>query len=425
METSIEHSARARGLADALPLIAQMELPEPAPADPTLDTTVGADPLAALDVARRRGLDPRVVEVFYKWFEKRPLELGLFAWDVLCNSLLHDERDALLLAKLRKAARVVREVLPEPGRAFADTKKVSAHALVEKIAIPAFQALGDEEQFQVAQVNGLAALEVNLVVSEPGDKDLLLALETARRFAHYLQLAKLPTLATFYFDFLHRRGGAPVGDYLEAMLDADAHGHLPDRAQLVKKGTIDELELIGYLLGRNAVQLDTAESMISEFRKAPNPIDYAKAKPQEIAKTFQRSHLVHAELFLEEGDVPVPFAVVDEVARLHPSWRYAARVRTALGARVAKPDSAEPLALLDQFLATFGNERFMWATSWRAALGESQWLGGVRERLVREVAALPHDRAAWEALAAVNLVSDDQPAWMQAIGERVAAQCAL
>src|SRR5262249_50111428 len=88
MENSSERLARSRGLGDALPLIAKMELPAPAPADPTLDAAVGADPLAALDVARRRGLDARVVEVFFKWFEKRPLELGLFAWDVLCNALL-------------------------------------------------------------------------------------------------------------------------------------------------------------------------------------------------------------------------------------------------------------------------------------------------------------------------------------------------
>jgi hypothetical protein len=421
--STVSKQAHARGLGDCASLIDKMELPQAAPADAALGAPAATEPLAALDQARRRGLEPRLIDVLWRWLEPRPLELGLFAWDVLSNALLDPEQDAMRIARARKAARVVADVLPEPGRAFADTRRVSAAALVERVAMPAFQALGDEQQFAVAQVNGLAPLEMNIAVSEPGDADLAQALAAARRFAHYLQLARMSTLATFYFDYLRERTGQGTAEWVEALCDADAHGHYPERAQLIGRGDVEDLELIGYVLARNAVQLDRAESMQREFAEAPHPIDYKKARASEVAKTFQRSHLAYAELFLEDDALPVPFEVVQEVVKLQPAWRYAGRVRLGLAARVAGAKSHEPLALVDGFVSAFGNERFAWQHAFRAAPTDAAWLGGLRERLVREVSALPHDRAAWEALGVVHLLSDDEPSWLAAIAARAAAQC--
>lgn len=66
-----------------------------------------------------------------------------------------------------------------------------------------------------------------------------------------------------------------------------------------------------------------------------------------------------------------------------------------------------------------------WKEAWDYAPTDAEWLPGLRQRLVREVAALPHDRAAWEALGLVELLSEAAEAWMGAIANRAAAQCKL
>jgi hypothetical protein len=408
-------------------LLDKMKLPAPAEPDAGLSAPAAHDAFTALDQARRRGLDTAVIENLWKWFESRPVELGLFAWDVLCNALLDPDKDQLLLARLRKAARVVRDVLPEPGRAFADTSRVSAAELVDKIAVPPFRKLTPERQFELVNVNALAALEMYVAVSEPGDPELQKLLVASRKFAHYLQLAHLSTLATFYFDYLWKRGGQRqvLPDYVEAMLDADAHGHYPRKEELIVEGSIEEIELAGYMLSRDAVQLGTQHLMIPDFRKAPNPIDYQKGDPKELAKTFQRSHLVHAELFLDVDEQPVPFAVVQQVMISNPAWRYAGRVRLALFARVAPPQSQDLLKALDNFVAVFGNERWAWAETYEYAPTDAVWLPALEQRLVREVTELPHDRAAWEALGLVELLSEDSAEWLKGIAARAAEQCRL
>jgi hypothetical protein len=418
--------ASARGLGSCAKLVGKMELPSPAALDAGLTTPLTTDPIVALDQLRRRGLDPRLVQVFYKWLERRPLELGLFAWDVLSGSLL-PRSEELLLARLRKAAHAVTDVLPGAGRGFVDTGRLTAQELVERVAIPAFQEMEEKEQFDVVRFAGLAALEINVAVSEPGDADLARALTAARQMARYFDLAHLPTLATFYYNYLWKRAGLreAAADYVEAMLDANAHGHYPDRDQLVVQGSVEELELLGYMVGRFSVQNGQPGFARDDFRNAPNPIDYRKGKPAELAKTFQRSHLVLAELMLDTDETPVPLEVINEVVKLNPAWRYAGRVRLALLARSAPPRSQQPLQLLDSFLATFGNERWVWDEMNRYSPTETDWLDGFNERLVREVTALPHNRVAWEALGLVQLLSEDRPAWLDEIAERAAEQCRL
>src|SRR5687767_13662477 len=97
--------------------------------------------MEALDRAPRRGLDPRVTGPLWSLFEKRPVELGLFAWDLLSNSLVADGD----LERLREAARAVRDVLPAPVERFVRTDKLSAGDLVGKLAVPAFLKLGDAD----------------------------------------------------------------------------------------------------------------------------------------------------------------------------------------------------------------------------------------------------------------------------------------
>ena len=424
---SIRSEALRRGLAKCADLTEKMNLPEAVAPDAALAAPLSNDPLVALDQARRRGLHPQIAEVLWKWLEPRPLELGLFSWDVLCGSLLDPDKDQELLARLRKAACVVSDVLPEPGRAFVQTTQRSAADLVDRVAIPAFQDLGDMEQFEIARGNGLAAIEVNLVVSEPGDPDLALALVSARQFAQALHRAHMPTLATFYFNYLWKRAGKRevAADYVEVMLDAHAHGYYPKRDEILVDKTVEEAELLGYLVARNAVQFGQQAVMARDFRKAPNPVDYKKGAPAELAKTFGRSHLVHAELFLEEDELPVPFDVVQEVVKQNPSWRYAGRVRLALLARLAHKESQEPLKVLDNFLAVFGNERWAWDEMNEYAPVDAKWLYGMTQRMVREVGLSPYNRTVWEALGLIELLSDDKVIWLGDIASRAVQQCQL
>src|SRR5690242_16387098 len=120
--------ARARGLSDCASLLSDEELAAPAPGDLGPPAT---EPFAALDQLRRRGLEPQLVDVLWKWLQPRPLELGLFAWDVLNNSILRtdDER----LPRLRAAAKVVAPALPDPGRAFTNPFHRTPQQLVEEI----------------------------------------------------------------------------------------------------------------------------------------------------------------------------------------------------------------------------------------------------------------------------------------------------
>lgn len=415
--------ARALGLAGCAPLIRKMQLPPAAPLDAALSAPVSTDPSVALQQMFRRGLDPDLIDVLWKWFEKRPLERGLLAWDVLAGSLL-PINDQPRLQRFREAARLAADVL-EPGKPFVNTSKVSTRALVERVALPHFQELGDEDALQITRFNGLGALEVNVAVSEPGDPDLAEALRAAAEFARILNLAHLPTLASFYLDYLWRRAGqrARLADYIEVLCDANARHAIPRRDETLIDGTADEMELVGYMLGRLSAQ--GAHLMANDFRTAPNAIDY-KAKPAaDLAKTFQRSHLVHAELLLDDNEFPVPFEVVQEVIKLNPAWRYAARVRLALLARLARPDSAEPLKVLDNFVDVFGNERWAWDHAYRYAPTEATWTPGLRARMAREVATLPHDCAAWQAIGRVELLSDDGQEWMSEIDKRIVEQCRL
>jgi hypothetical protein len=107
--------ARKHGLATCAELISSTPALQPPDLDAALSKPPATkDPAEAIEDSRRRGLDPRLVRSLLDWFANRPLELGLFSWDVLCASLV-DVSDTGLLATLRKNAAVLRELLPAPG----------------------------------------------------------------------------------------------------------------------------------------------------------------------------------------------------------------------------------------------------------------------------------------------------------------------
>ena len=95
--------------------------------DVALDEPVTTDPVDAIDQIRRRGFDARLVRLVLGWLAGRPLELGLFSWDVLCRSLV---LDANPLRTLQSQAAIVRDLLPAPGSAYANLDRVDCLAAV-------------------------------------------------------------------------------------------------------------------------------------------------------------------------------------------------------------------------------------------------------------------------------------------------------
>ncbi len=416
-------NARARGLQTAL--LEAEQWPAPAAADPGLSEAAAGEPLAALDQLRRKGLAPELVAQFWTLFEKRPVELGLFAWDVLNSSLLVAS-DEVTIRRVRAAARVVREVLPKSGGAWADTRTASAGGLVRRVAYPAHLDLTPEVRRETTKFNALGALETNQIMSrEHGKAVNTPLLESAHQFARYLQLAHLSTLATFYLDYLVRRCEyfQALPDWVEAMADAGGEVEI-DRDKLLARAGDEELELANYALGRALIRRDVPETLVKQLRDGPTPLDYSDASGRAAALKHARSTLMVAHGFLAEDETPVPFDLINEIVTQNPAWRYAGRVRLALLAHVTSKSADLPLKVLDQFLATFGNDYPTWRDFDTYSEPGSVWLDGMYARSVREATALPHDRAAWEALG-VNLDYDQQKEWAEVVRRRIAEQCKL
>src|SRR5262249_54112283 len=107
--------ARARGLPYTADLLARPEAARRfddsrVPMDPRRVEPPHAQPKSVLGQMARRGLDPALVRALWPWFSERPLERGLFAWDVLATSLWPP--DDPFLAELRAALQPVRRFLP-------------------------------------------------------------------------------------------------------------------------------------------------------------------------------------------------------------------------------------------------------------------------------------------------------------------------
>ena len=134
--------ARARGLERCAKRFADLALPELSPAlDPMPPESV--DVPTALGLMRRRGLEPYLVKRILVWLESRPLELGLFSWDVLCSALL-EPGERGLLEELRKNAQRVRALLPAPGSTFVNTQTVSSAQVVDTLARAPYRAADDD-----------------------------------------------------------------------------------------------------------------------------------------------------------------------------------------------------------------------------------------------------------------------------------------
>ncbi|HUS66127.1 MAG TPA: hypothetical protein VMZ28_16355 [Kofleriaceae bacterium] len=411
--------ARARGLQRMADAILTVKRPLTGIADPSLASPLPAHPVEALELFPRRGLDPRLIATLLPWFAGRPLELGLFSWDVLASAVLEE---GALVDALRANARAVAPLLPAPGSTFANVTRRPSVLAVKEQAAPPYRQVADEEIDDVILRRALGALEE--LRRRHGLEFLKKTkiLETTRQFAQFLHLAHLSTLSSFYLDYLfkgldHRPAGA---DLVEVLLDVGARSVLPGADQLMGDGSAEEVELVGYMAARAELIGGRYQAIHDQLREGTPDANFRTVPLDELAR-FARSHIVYAMAALELKRYPVSFALLNRIIELHPNWRYAHRVRVAVSAALADPASDGAVPLVDQFLGRFGNDFGLWHLTARYAPPGAPWLEQLRGRLVGEVSALPHDWAAWAALAQ-HLGAQEA---IRELDQRMVQQCTL
>ena len=151
-------------------------------------------------------------------------------------------------------------------------------------------------------------------------------------------------------------------------------------------------------------------------------LNYGTASIDEILR-MPRSHVVLADAAAEQGELLVPFEIVDQIASANPSWRYVHRVRAVMSGLAQQTPGAElPLIFVENFLDVFGNDFSLWYET--GIVGSTApWRPKLVARVASEVTAVPHDFMAWVGLA--SLVDNDVGELVGEVNSRAAAQCDL
>jgi hypothetical protein len=393
-----ELQARARHL--GLPRCAALltdALPAPAPPDAGLSEPLQNEPAKIFDQMRRRGLDLELVRRLLPFFDDRPLEGGLFAWDVLCSTLMGAE-DEPLWADLRERAKRVRQVLGRPGSAFSYFRRIPSEELVKTLAAPPFENLPLEKLPEAAATRALGPLDV--LRRQLGADELKRTgiVKSTAEFAWQLHMSHLSTLASFYLNYLWTAFDfePALPSYVDVLLDAGVQDGYPSVDKIMgSEPDAVRADFFGYLHARKGILKNEHRQLWEDMKELK--IDYFHSPPEMSALT--RMPLVHLAVGLEFRQPPVPFAVINSIAEANPTWRYAHLVRSAYTAAISPIDSDAPVVTVDRFLATFGNDFNLWYQSGRFAPTTAKWIEPVRARLVRELTMLPHDWSVWAGLA--------------------------
>jgi hypothetical protein len=396
-----EH-ARRLGLPRCAELITDA-LPPPAPADPGLLAPLATESQEIINQLRRRGLDPELIRRLLTHFDERPLEAGLIAWDVLCSTLLPLEEDAFR-AELLERARKVKSVLGGPASPFTWFLRQQSQPLVESLASPPFESLPGDQLLEAMTRRALGPIDV--MRRRIGAHELIKSgfVESTREFAYQLHLCRLSTLASFYLNYLWTAFDyePALESCVEVLLDVGADNGLPITPRLfIDRHDPMKDDFLGYVHARREMMRNHYGQLWEAMKSLRT--DYSRPPKKYLGK---RMPLVHLAAGLEMREPPVPFAIIDEIASSHASWRYAHLVRHSYLAAISNIDSEAPVASLDRFVEGFGNELQLWFQSAHFAPTTAQWITPVRARLVRELISLPHDWAVWAGLAGASGAPD-------------------
>ncbi len=361
--------------------------PDLAPRDARLTEPVAGDIKRIFGQMARRGSAPSLVAALWQKLEGRPLERALVAVDVLATTLLAP-RDPLL-AELREAASTLGAAHPPAGEVGIDLNAHPARILIERSRQSELEARSTLDLVAMAYELGLGVLDELLrrgddLVARDGIK------ESVHAYARLASLARLPTLASVYFDWLLRGvDWRPAGlDLCETLFDAGVPQKIPGTA--IQPGDVpepDERDLAEYLTYRAHLAIgdtDHANAML---------LQNLAQRPRWISRPSARIEVVRAHLGTLYGHGDVTIARVEAACAQDRLWRYAAKVRAVVAAKRA-PSRA--LDLFHAYLTSFGNE-FDGALAVISLVPEKV-KRDVARILCREAFYLPHEPAPWKLL---------------------------
>lgn len=367
--------------------------PQLAPADPRLIEPAAEDLKRILGQMARRGADARLVGVLWQKLEGRPLERALVAIDLLAHGLW-SPRDPLY-EELRAAIAHLGAVRT-PGEVGVDLNPHGATALIERFA-PSMSGAGSVELLALAYDMHLGALDelrrrYDVVLTK------LPTRESIHAFARLAALARLPTLASVYFDWLVRGLGwrVPALDFCETLFDAGVAHKLPGTA--IQPGDMparDQEDVAEYMLYRAHLGVGDSDSANTLVQK------HTAERPRWTRSPSLRNEVVRAHLGTMYGHgKDIPLSRVEAACTEDPLWRYGARVRAIVA---AARGSARTVELFHSQLASFGND--LDTTLAVISLGNEDVKRDVARVLCREAFFLPHEPAPWKLLGALFGVS--------------------
>ncbi len=361
--------------------------PKLAPSDARLVEPAAADIKRILGQMARRGSDPKLVGALWTKLDGRPLERALVAVDVLAQGIW-SPRDPLL-AELRAAANSL-GAARTAGELGIDLGAHTARDLIGRHARPELGSATAVELLARSYEQHLGALDELL---DRGD-DLLARLptrESIHAFARLAALARLPTLASVYFDWLVRGLGwrVPLLDLCETLFDAGVAQKLPsavfDTADLPEG---DQQDLAEYLLYRSHLGVGDSDSANALLLKN------IAERPRWARSPSLRIEVIRAHLGTLYGHgKDIPLARVEAACAQDPLWRYGAKVRAIVAAARGAPRAVD---LFHAHLGAFGND--FESTLAVISLVPEAVKHDVARILCREAFFLPHEPAPWKLL---------------------------
>lgn len=384
----IAERAGALGLfATAKALAAAKIDPDVAPRDPRLDDAPAGDLKRVLGQMARRGGDPALIAALWGHLADRPLERALIALDVLAQAVWAPNDP--LAEQLRIAVAPLADARPPTGEVGIDLNAHGAVALIERLRAPGLARLGTVALMARAFELDLGALDElrrrgDDLVARPATRDSI------QVFARLAALARLPTLASVYFDWLMRGLGwrAPALDLCEALFDAGVAHKIPGDA--IGPGDVpeaDQRDVAEYCLYRSHLSIgdsDTANALA---------VQNAAQRLRWERRPTLRLDTVRAHLGLLYGHDDVTLERVELACSEDALWRYGAQVRAMIAAKQAP---AQALELFHGYLAGFGNDFDTTLTV--VSLVPEAVKRDIARVVCREAYYLPHEPAPWKLL---------------------------
>jgi hypothetical protein len=390
--------ARARGLGETGKILDGFAAPQlvdanRVPADPRLVEPPHDSHKRILPQLARRGLDPTLVRALWKWLDGRPLERALVAVDVLARSLLPP--DDPFAGELALAAVTLGPLRPPPGSVGIDLNEHPAATLVARFARDAgvrarvvAELLVRSYDFDLGALDALAERGHELVASASTH-------ESIRAFGKLLSLARLPTLASLYLDWVSR----PLGyrraaiDLCETLFDAGEPQKIPGDA--IRPGDFKDADVedgAAYLVCRMHTSRGRMQDGWEVCEKNWSQRDPKLGAPRD------RLLVARAHLGTLAGARPAMLDAVSKATKRDPAWRYGAHVRAVVAAAQLPATSKEPLQLAHDYVTGFGNDLGFWREFVSVVPPSAPLRADALAILAREAAALPHEPAVWQAL---------------------------